>query len=62
MLNKRAKRRPNGSDPYPAASFRMPQEVIDKLKKMSNKNKVNDTQMLIALIERSYARTRNHDL
>jgi hypothetical protein len=55
-------RRPNGSTPYPAISYRMAPEVIQKLKALAVKNAVSDTQMMVNLINGSYARSNLNEV
>jgi hypothetical protein len=50
-------RRPNGSAPNPAISYRMAPEVIKKLEDLAEKNDVSKTQMMVNLINGSYARS-----
>jgi hypothetical protein len=50
-------RRPNGSPANPAISYRMAPEVIKKLEELAVKNAVSKTQMMVNLINGSYARS-----
>ena len=54
----KAERRPNGSPAHPAMSYRLPVEVKEMLSELAEKNGKITTQMLIALIKGSHARTK----
>jgi predicted DNA-binding protein len=54
----KAERRPNGSTPHPAMSYRLPVEVKQMLAELAEKNGKNTTQMIITLIKGSHARTK----
>jgi predicted transcriptional regulator len=58
VVKMRAERRPNGSTPHPAMSYRLPVEVKQMLSELAEKNEKNTTQMIITLIKGSHARTK----
>jgi hypothetical protein len=51
-------RRPNGSAPNPAISYRMAPEVIKKLEELAVKNAVSKTQQMVNLINASHSRSK----
>jgi hypothetical protein len=51
-------RRPNGSAPNPAISYRMAPEVMTMLEELAAKNGVSKTQQMVNLIKGSHARTK----